>query len=186
MLDNETGGCSVGEVGTVKDEAKGTSSLLLQIADGKNLPKADPWSLSDPYCTVSWNGESIGKTKVIKNTLDPIWRHMYFEVNLTPGKEEEEIDAGELLIEVWDWDRIGSDDQLGILTFKGKEMRELMKKSDDTAELGLDDDVLRVIEEEWKRLEGTPKQSEFKVNVLHRIDLEAQERREQLKEEVRD
>ena len=23
MLDNETGGCSVGEVGTVKDEAKG-------------------------------------------------------------------------------------------------------------------------------------------------------------------
>ncbi|GMH82883.1 hypothetical protein TL16_g09413 [Triparma laevis f. inornata] len=166
-----------------KDEAKGTSTLILQITDGKNLPKADPWSLSDPYCTISWNGESIGKTKIVKSTLDPIWRHMYFEVKLTPGEEDKEIDEGELLIEVWDWDRVGSDDQLGVLTFKGKEMKDLMKKSDETAELGLDDDVLRVIEGEWKRLEGTPKLSDFKIKVLHKIDLEAQAEREHLKDE---
>ena len=159
------------------------STLILQITDGKYLPKADPWSLSDPYCTVQWNGEQIGKTKVIKSTLDPMWNHSYFDIKLTPGSEFEDIDAGALVIEVWDWDRIGSDDQLGVLTFKGKDMRELIKKSDETAEIGVDDNVLRVIEEEWKRLEGTPKQSEFKINVLHRIDEEAEAAREQLKEE---
>ena len=110
---------------------------------------------SDPYCTVHWNGEQIGKTKVQKSTLDPMWNHSYFEAKLTAGSEFEEIDAGTLMIEVWDWDRVGSDDQLK-LTFKGKDMRELIKKSEETAEIGVDDNVLRVIEEEWKRLEGTP------------------------------
>ena len=117
----------------------------------------------------------------MKSTLNPIWNHCYFEMKLTPGKEFEEIDAGELAIEVWDWDRVGSDDELGTLTFKGKELRELVEKCDKTAELGLDDNVLRTIEEEWNRLEGTPQQKNFKINVLYRIDLEAQKERERIK-----
>ena len=159
------------------------SKLVLQITDGKYLPKADPFSLSDPYCTIKWNGESIGKTKTIKNTLDPLWNHAYFEVALTLGSEEKEIDEGELMIEIWDWDRVGGDDRLGVLTFNANAIRELVAKSAATADMAIDDNVLRIIEKEFKRLEGTPKQSDFKVNILHKIDLEAQEAREQLKAE---
>ena len=160
-----------------------SSTLILQITDGKHLPKADPFSLSDPYCIVKWNDEQVGKTKIIKNTLDPLWNHAYFEMKLTAGSEDKEIEEGVLVIEVFDWDRIGGDDRLGILTFKGKEIKELVEKSAATADMAIDDNVLRVIEEEWTRLEGTPKQSDFKVNILHKIDLKAQEEREKLKEE---
>eukprot|EP00520_Triparma_pacifica_P018233 CAMPEP_0118666936 /NCGR_PEP_ID=MMETSP0785-20121206/19498_1 /TAXON_ID=91992 /ORGANISM="Bolidomonas pacifica, Strain CCMP 1866" /LENGTH=567 /DNA_ID=CAMNT_0006561315 /DNA_START=207 /DNA_END=1907 /DNA_ORIENTATION=+ len=173
---------TTGQKGERSQKGEGSSStLLVQITDGKHLPKADPFSLSDPYCTIKWNDEQVGKTKIIKNTLDPLWSHAYFEINLTPGKEDKEIDEGELTIEVWDWDRIGGDDRLGILTFKAKEIRELTKKSDDTAGLPIDDNVLRIIEDEWNRLEGTPKQSEYKVNILHKIDVNAQKEREKLR-----
>ena len=131
-----------------------TDKLSLQITDGKNLPKADPFNLSDPYCTVYWNGEQVGKkTKTIKETLDPIWNHCYYDVVLGSGSEEKEIDEGVLVIRVWDWDRVGSDDELGMLEFKGGALKELIDKSEKTANLGVDDNVLRVIEEQVSKME---------------------------------
>ncbi len=157
-----------------------SSTLMLQITDGKNLPKADPFSLSDPYCVIFWDGKQIGKTKTIKNTLDPVWRHCYFEMDI---ESAEDFDNHELIIEVYDWDRIGSDDQLGLLKFSGKEMKALAEKSEETAALGLDDEALQVLENEWKRVEGTPKEKHYKINVLHKIDDEARAERERIKAE---
>jgi hypothetical protein len=88
---------------------------------------------------------------------------------------------GELVVDVYDWDRIGSDDHLGMLKFDGAEILKLTEKSKTTAELGLDDEALTIIENEWKRLEGTPLEKDFKLNILHKIDEEARAERERLK-----
>ncbi|GMI36718.1 hypothetical protein TeGR_g477 [Tetraparma gracilis] len=164
-----------------EDEKTGEVKLLLQITDGKNLPKADPFNLSDPYCTVTWNGKKEGKTKTCKSTLDPVWKNQYFEFPLPKGDEEEAMKKGELVVDVYDWDRIGSDDHLGMLKFDGAEILKLTEKSKTTAELGLDDEALTIIENEWKRLEGTPLEKDFKLNILHKIDEEARAERERLK-----
>ena len=141
-------------------------SLVLQITDGKNLPKADPFHLSDPYCTITFNGgtKKEWKTKTIKETLDPVWHNAYFTFPLPAGEEAEFLSSSEAKIDVWDWDRIGTDDHLGRLTFTGAEILKLCEKSTETQALGLDDEALKTIEMEWKRLEGTPKASEFKVS----------------------
>jgi Ca2+-dependent lipid-binding protein len=83
-------------------------TLTLQIHDARGLAKADLFGQSDPFCIVKWQGREVGRTKVIDTTLDPDWEDEVFELTLP-----EDPTAVELVVEVWDMDKLGMGDFLG-------------------------------------------------------------------------
>ncbi|KAJ5068616.1 c2 domain-containing protein [Anaeramoeba ignava] len=81
-------------------------SISLKISRGMNLPVGDISGTSDGYCQFKI-GEKEFKTKTIKNSLFPIWKetfifHLTFEELLKS-----------IIINVWDWDKVGKNDLLG-------------------------------------------------------------------------
>jgi hypothetical protein len=45
----------------------------LRVISGHGLQKADAYDGSDPYVTVYWNGQMVGRTDVVHNTQSPVW-----------------------------------------------------------------------------------------------------------------
>lgn len=51
-----------------------TSVLEVVVVEGRDLRAADITGTSDPYCCVFLSGERARKkTKVVNNTLNPVW-----------------------------------------------------------------------------------------------------------------
>ncbi|KAF7727298.1 Multiple C2 and transmembrane domain-containing protein 2 [Apophysomyces ossiformis] len=80
------------------------SSLKLRIGivGARNLAAADKTGFSDPYAVVRINQKKYS-TKVIKQTLDPVWNYE-FEINIVQGKLPTLVS-----ITVWDKDTFGRD-----------------------------------------------------------------------------
>eukprot|EP00232_Nephroselmis_pyriformis_P026574 CAMPEP_0182855474 /NCGR_PEP_ID=MMETSP0034_2-20130328/1864_1 /TAXON_ID=156128 /ORGANISM="Nephroselmis pyriformis, Strain CCMP717" /LENGTH=1542 /DNA_ID=CAMNT_0024986443 /DNA_START=104 /DNA_END=4729 /DNA_ORIENTATION=+ len=118
--------------------------LEVQLVEGKGLPKADTFGLSDPYAFLglvtgrknSANLTRIGvKSKVVKNTLEPVWKETFtFEVH--------SLELQTLCVQIFDED-LGpvSDDLLGecIIPLKDAERGPLDKwvKLQNNGKLGL-------------------------------------------------
>merc|ERR1711879_134396 len=87
---------------TVEVCVKGARNLLAADADGK----------SDPYVVIICDQQKF-KTAVVKSNLNPEWNET-FTIPLTSS-------SARLKLEVFDKDKIGSDDSLGFvdLTFQG-------------------------------------------------------------------
>eukprot|EP01088_Endostelium_zonatum_P004827 TRINITY_DN16182_c0_g1_i1.p1 TRINITY_DN16182_c0_g1~~TRINITY_DN16182_c0_g1_i1.p1 ORF type:complete len:121 (-),score=26.08 TRINITY_DN16182_c0_g1_i1:125-487(-) len=87
--------------------------LRITVVGANNVKESDTNGSSDPYCTVTV-GEKTFKTQVQKNILFPRWNETFnFEaVNVSDA----------MSFEVWDWDRIGGDDILGITTLAVSEV----------------------------------------------------------------
>eukprot|EP00027_Filamoeba_sp_ATCC50430_P006241 CAMPEP_0168559882 /NCGR_PEP_ID=MMETSP0413-20121227/10760_1 /TAXON_ID=136452 /ORGANISM="Filamoeba nolandi, Strain NC-AS-23-1" /LENGTH=221 /DNA_ID=CAMNT_0008591139 /DNA_START=32 /DNA_END=694 /DNA_ORIENTATION=- len=83
-------------------------TVFLKVISASDLIAADSNGKSDPYVIVQKEGENdkkkILKTKIIKKTLNPVWRE---EFKLTVTTQDK------ILFTVKDWDRFGSDDPLG-------------------------------------------------------------------------
>jgi Ca2+-dependent lipid-binding protein len=79
--------------------------LLVNLVKARNLIKADMIGKSDPYAVLTF-GKQKGKTKTVKNTLEPQWDH-HSEFNVPDGN------ADKILIEVFDADKLGKDKSLG-------------------------------------------------------------------------
>lgn len=77
-----------------------TGMLRIDLLDGKGLPSADRNGKSDPYCVFSVDGERVHKSEVCKKTLAPVWNEK-FETHIYSRERSE------LLLEVFDWDRVG-------------------------------------------------------------------------------
>jgi hypothetical protein len=61
---------------------------------GSGLPRANTFGLSDPFCVVSWGHREIGRSEVIKETLDPVWEKeqaFAFRAPESLGRSKEEI-----------------------------------------------------------------------------------------------
>ena len=56
-------------VAVYKDKQGHHEFYVVQIANCRDLERADPFSLSDPYCRVYFNEDAIGKTKVVNDCL---------------------------------------------------------------------------------------------------------------------
>ena len=86
-------------------------NLRLKIIAGHNLPDADDFGQSDPYVKIYEKNSSekcfLKKTKFIKNNLNPKWNEEFI-IKLSPNNKQKK-----LLLEVWDKDRMTSDDLLG-------------------------------------------------------------------------
>ena len=84
--------------------------LRLKIISGHNLPNADVGfgNKSDPYVKIHAPNHAFipKKTKIKKNTLNPKWDEEFL-IKVSPGVEQK------ILLEVFDYDHLTSDDFLG-------------------------------------------------------------------------
>ncbi|CAM6087065.1 unnamed protein product [Calypogeia fissa] len=93
-------------------EAQGV--LIVTVLLAKQLRNADFLGLSDPYVKLKL-GVSTQKTKVIMNNLNPEWNETF-----TMIVDDPETDA--LEISVWDWDKVGGHDKLGVQVVRLKQL----------------------------------------------------------------
>jgi hypothetical protein len=94
------------------------TELVVDVLSATDLAKADGmFGKSDPYVKIFWDGLRVGQTKVIKKTLDPVWKKEKFVIAL-PGLMDQ-IGGGNLKVEVHDYDRVGNDECLGTAIIRG-------------------------------------------------------------------
>lgn len=112
------------------------NELRVAVCRARGVRAMDPAPLfsskaatSDPYCVVKVQGRPERKTRVHMETLDPVWNEVYtFDLHVEDfrpaaakpgsrlslhGREPKRLDAAQLELVVWDWDRLDTDDFLG-------------------------------------------------------------------------
>ncbi|KAI3517237.1 hypothetical protein L1887_16450 [Cichorium endivia] len=99
--------------------------LHVKVIRATKLMKMDILGLSDPYVKLKLNGEMLPskKTTIKKKTLNPVWNETFKLVVKDPQ-------AQSLHVNVFDWDKVGSHDRLGmqvvpLKVLKPNEMKEL-------------------------------------------------------------
>jgi len=80
--------------------------VKLTVVKALSIKAADVNGLSDPYCKIQY-ADKKAVSMVVHATLDPIWN---FTVTLPKGTHSTNV-----IIEIWDKDRIGKDDFLGVV-----------------------------------------------------------------------
>ena len=96
---------ALGGVSPSRAHKAGSWQLRLGLMRANNLPKMDMTGKADPYVTFDILGHKQHKSKTIKNTLDPEWKEE-FVFDITDDKSE-------LVLKVWDWDRMSKDECIG-------------------------------------------------------------------------
>ncbi|KAI3731001.1 hypothetical protein L1987_62184 [Smallanthus sonchifolius] len=83
--------------------------LHVKVLRATNLMKMDILGLSDPYVKLKLSGEMLPskKTTIKKKTLNPVWNETFKLVVKDP-------EAQTLQVNVYDWDKVGSHDRLGM------------------------------------------------------------------------
>lgn len=99
------------------EELDSSKDVVFMKWNGKKLDKKDLFGKSDPFmvfcrCNEDNSFTVCHKTEVIKNTLNPAWKEIEIPVRtLCNGDLERTIK-----VEVYDWDRDGGHDLIGIFT----------------------------------------------------------------------
>ena len=114
-----------------KQAKNGPWKLHLSIKSACGLRAAD-WALggggkSDPYVQIFLNEQKIGKTCVLKKTLDPVWNDticVTIENIQVLGAASWETSM--LAFRVYDYDMIGDDDLLGEVVLRSYQLLELV------------------------------------------------------------
>lgn len=82
-----------------------TGIMKLKVISADGLPSHDRNNKSDPYVAINVDGSEVQKTEVIKKTLSPVWNE---ELEIpVPSRSRSKV-----VVEVYDWDRTGSNDLL--------------------------------------------------------------------------
>ncbi|XP_023322574.1 uncharacterized protein LOC111696970 isoform X12 [Eurytemora carolleeae] len=92
-------------------------NLIFVLVKAQNLQKKDIFSKSDPYATISFQGNHQS-TETIKNNNNPEWNHQ-IELNIT---DYQNLEIG---IEIFNKKKIGKDDSLGYVTLNSQELSNL-------------------------------------------------------------
>jgi hypothetical protein len=71
----------------------------LDIISALGLAKCDQFRYNNPYATVEWNGEELGKTFTIKNTMTPVFQNESYILRVPYG---EDLSTMTLNISLWD------------------------------------------------------------------------------------
>ncbi|GMH56135.1 hypothetical protein TL16_g02065 [Triparma laevis f. inornata] len=82
----------------LNDETDKVEKWTLKVLYAKKVAKADMFGKSDPICFVKWGKQEIGKTRCIKNTLNPVWDGTEEDTFALPtaearAEDEKETDA---------------------------------------------------------------------------------------------
>ncbi|GJS94800.1 synaptotagmin-3 isoform X1 [Tanacetum coccineum] len=83
--------------------------LHVKVVRAIKLMKMDILGLSDPYVKLKLSGDMLPskKTTIKKNTLNPVWNETFKLIVRDPQ-------AQTLQVNVYDWDKVGSHDRLGM------------------------------------------------------------------------
>ena len=98
----------------IKKDKQVVGSLHVAIKEALDLPKMDPFGLTDAtvklYLLPNRTSSSKKKTRIIKDSLSPVWNEEfeYKFVNLKELQTDRVLEAT-----VWDFDRRGSNDFIG-------------------------------------------------------------------------
>lgn len=76
----------------------------------KDLANADTVGFSDPFVIVRWDDTEVGKTTVLDNNLNPVWKNINISMKIS---HSDDLLNHNLLLEVWDMDHLGRGDFLG-------------------------------------------------------------------------
>jgi hypothetical protein len=89
--------------------------IKVTILEGRNLVAKDKniWgrhTTSDPYVKVFHGPNKMGKTSIIKKTLEPVWKSQYFKLSVVPRALEvyRTVECS-----IFDHDNLSSDDPMG-------------------------------------------------------------------------
>nr|KAG5690120.1 hypothetical protein BaRGS_003443 [Batillaria attramentaria] len=110
------------------EETRGNVTIFLKVIRGCDLPGLDRSGLSDPYVTVSLQPCTVfnhkpQKTKVIGQTLQPVFNTTFQFPNVP--KEYLTQKGTVLLLSVFDYDRLKSDDFAGEIVIPLMNMSEI-------------------------------------------------------------
>jgi len=94
--------------------------LIVDVVRAKDLQKKDFWGVGAPYVTVEFSNEKR-QTKHIKNNLSPVWNETFI---FTVFPENETCD---IVIQVWDSDKLIGSSFLGMLRIPFSQIRESVK-----------------------------------------------------------
>jgi len=86
-------------------KTKNLTKIVLKALNGKELAPKDSNGKSDPYLIILYGNQQF-KTKCIKKTLNPVWTDQTFVIAADPN-------IPEILVECWDYDRVGTHDFMG-------------------------------------------------------------------------
>ncbi|KAJ3448091.1 tricalbin-1-related [Anaeramoeba flamelloides] len=81
---------------------------------GSNMMACDRSGTSDPYLVINFDGTQKFKSKVIKKTLNPVWKKFSCKITYET-RMFERMTSKYLTINVFDRDRFGSDDPMGMM-----------------------------------------------------------------------
>lgn len=99
----------------LKKPTAGNKLLLANIFQCRNLPSADSNGKADPYVLIQCGANSVHTGKEDRmNNLNPIW----YETLAVPVSCFNKADAPPVVVQVWDFDTIGSDDLMGMYVAK--------------------------------------------------------------------
>eukprot|EP01090_Pellita_catalonica_P020395 TRINITY_DN7278_c0_g1_i1.p1 TRINITY_DN7278_c0_g1~~TRINITY_DN7278_c0_g1_i1.p1 ORF type:complete len:430 (+),score=67.86 TRINITY_DN7278_c0_g1_i1:32-1291(+) len=103
--------------------------LSLSIISGTDLVSRDRNGFSDPYVIVKWGGKAE-KSVVKKKTLNPVWNELFVFPERVSKEDIQRHDSREYKVEiqVWDWNKLGSDDFMGQLEL---DTQSLLKVDDE-------------------------------------------------------
>jgi len=101
---------ALGGSSPTKADKSGPWQLRLGLIRAQHLPKMDATGAADPYVTFDIMGQKQQKSKTIKNSLSPEWKEE-FVFDITD-------DQAELVVTVWDWDRMSKDEVIGEVRFR--------------------------------------------------------------------
>jgi hypothetical protein len=98
--------------------------LKIHLHSASGLRKADGiFGKSDPYVKVKFNGKDIGKSKVIKKTLDPVWDE---QLEVLIPKWIAPLHDQTLCFDIFDYDLAGGHDFLGQKIFRDEDLETFL------------------------------------------------------------
>jgi hypothetical protein len=100
-------------------------SYRIYVVSAKGLANADTFGKSDPFVKVWFNGRKLGLTKVIQDTLNPVWNE-YFDFTIAMSQT---IESCYLEFEIYDEDNQQESEFLGSFFLDGKKMGDLLQQT---------------------------------------------------------
>lgn len=104
----------------------------VKVNHANNLIAADMNGKSDPFCVLRLNSLQIFKTSVKKCTLNPVWKEEFLFRMLNPKTDR-------LRVDVYDWDRLKSNDPLGYFDIRMADLESLQYGQSVTSNYSLKD-----------------------------------------------
>jgi Ca2+-dependent lipid-binding protein len=160
-----------------KDVTK--EEIVIEVVQARDIQAADRGGTSDPFAIVSFEGPGIVnastvKTRVIPKTLTPVWEELFVL--------SKERGAKNLVVDVFDYDRFGSNDFLGrvflpittITEDYTEQWLELVEKTGDRPSTG---EITGQVQLKFKRRpQGSVMPEEIDLHVIEAMNLMAADR----------